>query len=103
MNRKTDPAQGADIQGEGNYEAGRRYDEKTRDFVESGRVEEAARGAQPRSAEEAREIEQAEREGRSHAHGEDPALKRGGASQDKAGVKPDQDKAGSDKSGQSQP
>jgi hypothetical protein len=36
-------------QGEGNKEADRHYREKTKEFVDSGRVEEAARRAKPQS------------------------------------------------------
>ena len=63
-----------DLQGEGNYEATRRYDKATRDFVEAGKVDEAARAAKPANAQEAEEMSEAERKGRSHAKGEDPQL-----------------------------
>jgi hypothetical protein len=62
-----------DLQGEGNYDATRRYDKAARDFVESGKVEDAARDARPKSPEEAEEMNEAERAGKSHAKGEDPA------------------------------
>lgn len=39
-------------QGEGNREAARRYNEQTRDFVESNDIEEKAREAEPQSAAE---------------------------------------------------
>jgi hypothetical protein len=68
-----DPA----MQGEGNRTAARRYNEETTDFARSGRVEEAARGARPAGAEEARDMERAEAEGKSHARGEDPLLRGG--------------------------
>ncbi|MDN3920649.1 hypothetical protein [Roseateles violae] len=61
------PEQDSELQGEGNYDATRRYDQKLRRFVQSGQVPEAAERAAPRSEEEAREMEQAEEEGRSHA------------------------------------
>jgi hypothetical protein len=35
------------VQGEGDYEAGRRYDKASREFAESGRVEPAAHDAAP--------------------------------------------------------
>jgi hypothetical protein len=54
------------VQGEGNYEAAREYDEAQHKFVESGRVDDAARAAAPKTPEEARAMEQAEREGKSH-------------------------------------
>jgi hypothetical protein len=56
-----------DLQGEGNYDAARRYDEKTRAFVRSGRVPDAAEQAKPHSDAEAGEMERAEEKGRSHA------------------------------------
>lgn len=46
--------------GEGNYEATRQYNRATKRFVESGRVERAARDAAPRSPEEASEMQRAE-------------------------------------------
>ena len=55
------------VHGEGNYEAAREYDESVEKFVESGKVEEAARKAKPRTQQEAREMEQAEQEGLRHA------------------------------------
>jgi hypothetical protein len=61
----------ADVQGEGNYDAAREYDDAQREFANSGRVERAARDAAPRSSDEARQMEQAEREGKSHSKGED--------------------------------
>ena len=61
--------------GEGNYKASREYNEATKKFVESGKVDEAARKAKPQSQQEAREMEQAEQAGKSHAKGEDPKLK----------------------------
>jgi len=48
------------VHGEGNYEASRQYNRATKEFVESGRVEEAARDAAPRSPEEARAMREAE-------------------------------------------
>jgi hypothetical protein len=69
-------ASSPDLQGEGNYDATRRYDKATRDFVQSGKVDEAARAARPHSPEEAEELKRAEREGQSHSKGEDPELAR---------------------------
>jgi hypothetical protein len=37
------------VYGEGNYEASRKYEEATRKFIESGRVDEAARAAAPKA------------------------------------------------------
>jgi len=62
------------VQGEGDYEAGRRYDKASREFAESGKVEPAAHDAAPDDAREAEDMECAEAEGKSHAKGEDPLL-----------------------------
>lgn len=67
------------IQGEGDYEAARRYDQRTREFVESGKVEPAARAAKPGNAAEEEEMTRAEEEGRAHSKGEDPLLSKGTA------------------------
>ncbi|HZQ59861.1 MAG TPA: hypothetical protein VFC24_00850 [Casimicrobiaceae bacterium] len=63
--------------GEGNYKATRDYNERTKRFVESGKVDEAAHEAAPHNPQEASEMEQAEQVGRSHAKEEDPALVKG--------------------------
>ena len=69
------PAKGTadapDIQGEGNYDATRRYDKAASDFAKSGKVEQAARASQPRDAKEAEDLKRAEQTGRSHSKGED--------------------------------
>lgn len=59
----------AQPQGEGNYDAAKRYDKDARDFVASGKVKKAARDAAPTDTAEQRELEEAEAEGRSHARG----------------------------------
>ena len=79
MSKPQDP-KSPDIQGEGNYDATRRYDEAATDFVKSGKVDQAARDARPKSEAEAEAMKKAEEEGKSHAKGEDPALRKGGAS-----------------------
>lgn len=48
------------VYGEGNYEATRQYNEATRRFIESGKVDQAARDAAPRDAKEAQQMKQAE-------------------------------------------
>lgn len=70
MTRQTDANK--DLQGEGNYDGTRRYDKAAHEFAESGKVEEAARAARPRSPEEAEELIRAERAAKSHSKGEDP-------------------------------
>jgi hypothetical protein len=79
MTKPQDP-KSPDIQGEGNYDATRRYDKAATDFVKSGKVDQAARDARPKSEAEAEAMKKAEQEGKSHAKGEDPALRKGGAS-----------------------
>jgi hypothetical protein len=64
------------VYGEGNYAASRQYNDATREFVESGRVEQAARDAAPDSDADALQMQAAEEEGKRHAKGEDPALSR---------------------------
>lgn len=64
-----------DLQGEGNYEASRRYRERTEQFIESGKVEEAAKNAEPQSPDEQSELERAEEAGRSHVAEEDRLLR----------------------------
>lgn len=63
--------------GEGNYKASRKYNEATKQFVESGRVEQAARNAEPDSESDALQMANAEAQGRRRAKEEDPALRRG--------------------------
>ena len=48
------------VHGEGNYEASRKYNQATKEFVESGKVDQAARDAAPRDAREAADMKQAE-------------------------------------------
>ena len=55
--------------GEGNYKATRDYNQRTKDFVGSGKVDEAAAKAKPKNEQEAREMEKAEETGKSHAKG----------------------------------
>jgi hypothetical protein len=56
-----------DVQGEGDYEAARRYGKEVKDYVDSADIEKAARDAAPRSPGEQREMDEAERAGRSHS------------------------------------
>ena len=70
------PQSAQNVRGEGNYAASRQYDDATKRYVESGRVEDAARAAAPRSQAEARDMEKAEDAGKRRAKGEDPALDR---------------------------
>jgi hypothetical protein len=84
------------VHGEGNYAASRDYNERTKRFVESGKVEEAARAAEPGSEAEAMQMAAAEAEGKRHAKEEDPALSRKSqkserGAEDTATPKPGQD------------
>ena len=67
---------GSRNEGEGNKTAGREYNEAQRRFAETGKVDEKAREAEKSLDAEKRELKRAEAVGKSHAHGEDPALKR---------------------------
>jgi len=64
------------IQGEGDYEATRRYRERTEEFLENNDVEKVAEDAAPDTAGEAEDLEAAEAAGKERAKGEDPALRR---------------------------
>lgn len=58
------------IQGEGDYEAAKRYDAAAHRFVESGKVPQAAAAAAPNGLRDAQEMVAAEREGRARSKGE---------------------------------
>ena len=64
------------VEGEGSYTGSKDYNQRTKKFVESGKVDEAARKAEPRSEEEKHAMQKAERIGKERAKGEDPALKK---------------------------
>ena len=68
--------QGQNVQGEGDYEATRRYRKRTEEFLNNNDVEKAAVRAAPEDAEEAEELEAAEEAGKSRAKAEDPARRR---------------------------
>ena len=63
------------VEGEGSYSGTKDYNKRTEKFVESGKVDEAARKASPQSEEEAHQMHKAERIGKQRARGEDPALR----------------------------
>jgi hypothetical protein len=54
-------------QGEGDHESDRRYRKDVKTFLSHADPEELARAAAPKSPEEQRELEDAERAGRAHA------------------------------------
>ena len=56
--------------GEGSYEASRDYQQRAEEYMKKADVEADAKAARPRSEQEARDLKQAEEEGRSHSKGE---------------------------------
>ena len=68
-----DPAPGDKVQGEGNYEASRRYREDVKEFLAHADVEDIAHKAAPKSALEARELALAAEKGQLRSKGDDPA------------------------------
>jgi hypothetical protein len=56
-----------DVQGEGDYDAARRYGKEVKDYVDSADIDKAAHDAAPKSPDEQREMDEAERAGRSHS------------------------------------
>ena len=64
------------IQGEGDYEATRRYRKRTDEYLKNNDVQKAAVRAAPTSPGEAEELKAAEAAGKRRAKGEDPALRR---------------------------
>lgn len=64
-------------QGEGDKKSAKRYNDMQKDFVSSERGRKAIDQAGDLSEQEQREAEKAEEIGRSHAKGEDPAVRRG--------------------------
>ena len=66
------------VEGEGSYKGSKDYNERTQRFVDSGKVEDAARAAKPKSEEEAHQMQKAERIGKQHSKGEDKSADNGG-------------------------
>ena len=63
-------ADNSKVEGEGSYTATRDYQKNIKDYLDKADVEADARAAKPRSDTEARDIEAAEREAKSHSRGE---------------------------------
>jgi hypothetical protein len=61
------------VQGEGDYEAARRYREEVKQYLEHSNVDERARAAKPDSAKQERELALAEEQGKRRSRGDDPA------------------------------
>lgn len=64
------------VEGEGSYSGSKDYNQRTKKFVDSGKVDQAARDAEPGSEQERHEMQKAERLGKERAKGEDPALRK---------------------------
>ena len=61
---------GEQVEGEGSYSATRNYQKNIKDYLDKADVQSDAEASKPRSESEARDLEEAEREGRSHSKGE---------------------------------
>ena len=59
----------SDVQGEGDYEAARRYREEVKEFVDKADIDKAAQEAAPKTPDQQREMDQAERIGRARSKG----------------------------------
>ena len=55
------------VEGEGSYTGTKDYNQRTKKFVESGKVDQAARDAEPKSEEEKHAMQKAERIGKQRA------------------------------------
>jgi hypothetical protein len=56
-----------EVEGEGSYSATRDYQKNIKDYLDHADVKKDAEASKPRSAEEARELQDAEEEGKSHS------------------------------------
>lgn len=70
LQRKPGAESGQQDMGEGSYEATRDYQKNIKDYLKKADVDADAEKARPRSDQEARDMESAEREGKSHSKGE---------------------------------
>jgi hypothetical protein len=55
------------VEGEGSYTGTEDYNQRTKKFIDSGKVDEAAHDAEPKSEEEKRAMQKAERIGKQRA------------------------------------
>jgi hypothetical protein len=55
------------VEGEGSYKGSKDYNERTKKFVQSGKVDKAAHDAEPKSEEEKQAMQKAERIGKQRA------------------------------------
>jgi hypothetical protein len=76
MIKRAKVAESAKVQGEGDYEAARRFRKRTADYLKNNDVEKAAVRAAPRSRADAEDMAAAEAAGKKRAKAEDPAIRR---------------------------
>jgi len=55
------------VEGEGSYSGTKDYNQRTKKFIDAGKVDEAAREAEPASEQEKHEMQKAERLGKQRA------------------------------------
>jgi hypothetical protein len=70
---KTQHPDESKVQGEGDYDASRRYRRDVENFLQKADVERLAKDAAPKSAREARDLALAQERGESRTKGDDPA------------------------------
>jgi len=61
---------GSQVEGEGSYTATRDYQKNIKEYLDKADVKADGEAARPRSEQEAQELKDAEKEGRSHSKGE---------------------------------
>jgi hypothetical protein len=64
------------VQGEGDYDSAKKFDDEEAAFVKSGKVDQAARDAEPKSQAEADDMKKAEETGKSRSKGEDASSRK---------------------------
>jgi hypothetical protein len=67
------------VKGEGNYEAAEKFNKAEQAFVKSGRVDQSARDAEPKSQAEAEELKRAEEKAEAAQKKRIPAVARPGS------------------------
>lgn len=65
-----DKPAGKQQMGEGSYEGTRDYDQRQAEYMKTHDIQKDAEAAKPKSEQEAREMREAEEEGKSHSKGE---------------------------------
>ena len=62
--------QSSQVEGEGSYSAARNYQKDIKEYLDKADVQQDMENSKPRSESEAHDLEEAEREGKSHSKGE---------------------------------